>query len=102
MKGKPAGWIMFLKTHMAVHLDANDVARFCERKAARDVLEHHNGIVDPSYLEKVGSVAQFKVGDLFDPDDAAVDEVYDLVKGLIARSASDAEQELGRLQKSKP
>lgn len=100
LKGKPVGWFAFLKTHMAIQPDANDIKLFYERKAARDVLEHHDGIVDPGYVDKAGSAARFAVGELFDPNDTEVDEVYDLIKRLITSSTSDAGEELHRREKA--
>jgi hypothetical protein len=91
LKGRPAGWFTFLNTHLETRVDPADASAFSERKAARDVLEHHNGVVDASYAVKAGSAAVFQTGDFFDPDDRTIDGLYDLVKRLIVQVSTDAE-----------
>ena len=90
MKEKPARWFFFLKRHLGCTLGEGHIARFVERKAARDVLEHHDGLVDISYVQKAGAAGSFAVGDLFEPNDKEIDLLYDLVVGLINQIAADA------------
>jgi hypothetical protein len=90
--GKPSNWFAYLKSNLGSKLPASDSSAFIERKAVRDALEHHDGEIDASYIEKAGAAIVFKVGDLVVPDDAAIDQLYDLVVRLIVKVAADAEQ----------
>jgi hypothetical protein len=78
MMGKPSKWFSYLKQHLGSTLSEGDAAVFIEQKASSDVLEHHEGVVDASYLEKSGAAAKYAVGDLIEPDDEAIDRLYDL------------------------
>lgn len=98
MMGKPAKWFVFLKQHLGCTLDPKAVTRFIERKAARDVLEHHGGAVDASYCEKAGAAAEFAVGDLIEPDDDEIDALYDLIAVLIKQISGDAVNKLAALE----
>ena len=90
MYGKPAGWFAFLRTHAGVQLAKADVDAFVERKAARDVLEHNEGVVNDVYAEKAGPAAAFAADDLVEPDDAGIDALYDLALRLLGDAAADA------------
>jgi hypothetical protein len=96
MLGKPAGWFTYLRENLGSTATKTDSERFIERKAARDVLEHHNGIVDASYLSKAGSAAAFSQGHLIEPDDVAINELYNPVTRLINAIAGDAERALSQ------
>ena len=92
LKAKPKAWFGYLRKHLGCTTGDAEVARFAERKAARDVLEHHDGLVDPSYVDKSAGVALYTAGELIEPDDAAIDALYDMVRGLIIQIAADAER----------
>ena len=92
LKSKPTAWFTYLRKHLGCTTDDATVARFAERKAARDVLEHHDGLVDPSYVDKSAGAAFYAAGELIEPDDAAIDALYDMVRGLIVQIATDAER----------
>ncbi len=92
MHGKPAGWFAFLRVHAGCRAAAADVDAFAERKAARDVLEHNEGVVNDVYAEKAGPAAAFVADDLVEPDDAAIDALYDMTLRLAGGVAADAER----------
>ena len=87
---RPWNWFVYLRKHCGCKVSNDDVLNFTERKAARDVLEHHDGEVDPSYLVKAGAAAVYTVGDLIEPGDADLDALYDSVRRLICVIAGDA------------
>ena len=88
--GKPKGWFSYLRANLGCNSPASTVDSFVERKAARDILEHHNGEVDDSYLGKAGDGAIFKLGEEIVTDDLAIDRLYELIKNLITQVADDA------------
>jgi hypothetical protein len=94
--GKPASWFSYLKSLVGSRISAADGEAFAEHKAARDVLEHHDGIVDEGYLRNAGKAARYASGDLIEPGDAAIDDLYDLVTRLIHKIAADAERKISR------
>jgi len=102
MMNKPSKWFSYLKQHLGATLSEDETAVFVEQKASRDVLEHHDGVVDASYLEKAGQAAKYAVGDLIEPDDQTIDGLYDLVLGLISRVAADAERKFSTTASGTP
>lgn len=88
MYGRPAGWFAFLRDHAGGRAAKADVDRFVERKAARDALEHNDGLVGDAYADKAGPAAAYAVGDLVEPDDAAIDDLYELVLRLVAEAGA--------------
>jgi hypothetical protein len=99
LKAKPAAWFGYLRTHLGCRRTTGEIEHFAERKAARDVLEHHDGVVDDGYVEKAGNAAVFTLGDHFEPDDAAIDSLYDFVRSLITAIADDADRQYQSLPK---
>ena len=69
---------------------AADIDGFTEREAARDVLEHNEWVVNEVCPEKAGPAAAFAVDDLVEPDDAAVDGLYDLTLRLAGGGGAHA------------
>ena len=97
LKGKPIGWFNYLKEHLNVQISQQNREIFIERKAARDALEHHDGVIDLSYRDKAGVAVRYAVGDLFEPDDISIDELYDVVVRIVSEISSAALLELNRL-----
>jgi hypothetical protein len=92
LKEKPLNWFTYVREHCGFAFSRGEVERFVERKAARDVLEHHDGQVDPSYVQKAATAAVYKAGDLVEPTDSDLDDLYDLTLKLILQIAGDAER----------
>ena len=90
LKGRPASWFTYLRHNLGCKTPAGDVARFAERKAVRDALEHHDGVIDPGYPEKAREAAQLPVRSLFEPDDAPIDALHAMVRERITGIAEDA------------
>jgi hypothetical protein len=90
LKARPATWFAVLRQILGCTIPGAGVAAFAERKAARDALEHHDGVVDPAYLIKAREAALLPVGSTFEPDDATIDALHAMVGDLIRRIAADA------------
>jgi hypothetical protein len=63
MYGRPEKWLKYVRTNLGLDFSAASQAEFLEMKARRDVLEHHNGIVDASYQDKAREARKFQVGE---------------------------------------
>lgn len=83
---RPAEWFAYLNEKVKLGVpSADEVARFTEAKASRDVLTHGNGVVTAQYVDKSGTLARYAVGEFIDiPDDYHRDTV-----GLLRKMAAD-------------
>jgi hypothetical protein len=88
MYGRPDKWFNYLKHSLAVQFRLNDQPSFIEMKARRDVLEHNNGIVEATYVEKAKAAAKYKVGERVELADEDVDEAYRLTRDLVDHVAA--------------
>jgi hypothetical protein len=83
LQGKPESWFQYLKENLGAAHGPGDEASFVEMKARRDVLEHHDGIVEATYLRKSQASARYRVGDAVDVQDSDVDDTHAFVLRLI-------------------
>lgn len=90
LKGKPEGWLRYLKENLGCVYRPGDEASFLEMKARRDVLEHHSGIVEDTYLKKAQHAARYKAGDEIDVRDRDVDDTHGLIVRMIEATANSA------------
>jgi hypothetical protein len=61
--GKPKDWFDFVNTIQRLGCPSDDeIARFAELKATRDVFEHNDGTANDVYLAKSGAKARFTLG----------------------------------------
>ncbi len=83
---RPADWFAYLDGKARLGCpSADEIARFAEAKATRDVLNHNRGVVTDRYVEKAGGLARYKAGELVDvPDNYHRDTV-----GLLRKMAAD-------------
>lgn len=96
MYGRPDKWFNYLKSKLGAEFDADDKGLFIEMKARRDVLEHSNGIVEATYLEKAEDFAKYRLGDQVRLSGQDVDEAYQLVSRLIRNIAESVVAKLKR------
>ena len=88
---RPVKWFSYLRTLLGRPAAADaDVARFSELKATRDVIEHAEGVASSTYVEKSGSAARFRVGEVVTVDAAYHEGAYHFVGTLIADVANQA------------
>jgi len=69
---KPQDWFDYLSKVKRLGCPSNDeVQRFAEMKATRDVYEHNKGVVNKTYETKSGTQARYKEG-----EDMAIPDTY--------------------------
>lgn len=90
MYGRPDKWFNYLKKNVGVYFDAADESSFVEMKARRDVLEHHDGIVEATYVDKAKAAARYAVGEPIQLADEDVDEAFRLTRRLVQHVTASA------------
>jgi hypothetical protein len=85
-------WFKYLNTQMALGVPSPDqIDRIAELKAARDILEHHQGIVNEDYRRKAGARARFNVGDRLAISPHYHRESWTLLRNVVREIAEAAE-----------
>ncbi|MBY0231231.1 MAG: hypothetical protein K2W96_18270 [Gemmataceae bacterium] len=89
---KPAEWFAYIEKRMKLGCPtAEEIERFSEAKASRDVLEHHRGYANALYIQKSGKLARFKDGERIEIDGPYFRAVFDLLLKLVADMGATAE-----------
>ncbi len=87
---RPARWFAYLEEKAKLSCPAPDeVERFAEAKATRDVLIHNRGIVNRIYTAKAGRLARFPEGQRIDIPEPYHRQTWELLRKLVA-DVSDA------------
>ncbi len=76
----------FAAINKAVKLDCptdDEIDALSEIKAARDILEHNDGIVNAIYRRKAGKRARFEIGEPIELDDSYHLESWTLIKKVV-------------------
>lgn len=85
MYKKPADWFAFLGKRLKIDRpDADDVSRFAEAKATRDVLVHNQGVANETYVAKAGPLARHPVGEFIDLPEPYHYGVHELLLKIVA------------------
>lgn len=85
MYRKPADWFAYLDKKLKLGCpSADEVERFAEAKATRDVLIHNRGVVNEVYAAKAGHRARYAVGEQVDVPEPYHREVWDLLQKIVA------------------
>jgi hypothetical protein len=87
---RPDEWFSYLKkTANLPCLSDEEVRRFAEAKASRDVLIHNEGVANARYVLKSGDAARFKDGERIEISDPYHRATWQLVRKLVT-DISDA------------
>lgn len=81
---RPAAWFAYIESVQKLGCPASDeIAQIAEIKATRDVLEHAEGIINRTYLDKAGKKARFTTeGESIDVSDLYLRDSWDLLKKI--------------------
>lgn len=74
----------------------DEIERFAEMKAARDLLIHNSGIVNKTYLDKAGPKARYTAGDQVMIDRPYFNDCWALAKKLVDDIAAAAKRRLSK------
>ncbi|MGL4554928.1 MAG: hypothetical protein ACRC33_27490 [Gemmataceae bacterium] len=72
------------------HPAKDEIERLAEIKASRDVLVHNRGVVNATYVQKVGARKRFDVGDRLEVSEPYHLECWGLIRKVVTDIAGDA------------
>lgn len=88
---QPREWFAALERAVGLGCPAAvEIDRLAEMKAARDLLEHNEGVVNETYLRKAGSQARYPLGDFVEIDDPYHFGCWLLTRKVVADVAAAA------------
>src|SRR5262249_21878400 len=90
MYDRPAAWFSYLEDKAKLGCPTPDeIERFAEAKASRDVLVHNRGVANKTYEAKAGRLARYQDGQRIDIPESYHRATWELVRKMIA-DVSDA------------
>jgi hypothetical protein len=82
---RPTGWFAYLEDRAKLGCPtADEIDRFAEAKASRDVLVHNRGIAGKIYEAKAGKLARYKDGQRIDIPEHYHRETWELICKVVA------------------
>jgi len=87
---RPRDWFAYLEGRAKLGCPTSDeIDRFTEAKASRDLLIHNRGVANKIYEYKAGTLARYQVGEIIDIPENYHRETWELLRKLVA-DLSDA------------
>jgi len=87
----PAEWFENLEGIAKLGVPATDeIQRFAEAKASRDILVHNRGVANTIYVSKAGSLARYPVGDRIEIPGDYHREVWELLRKMVVEISAAA------------
>jgi hypothetical protein len=84
LHGPPAKWFKYLEDRVKLGCPSPDeIQRFTEAKASRDVLEHNRGVANKVYESKAGNLARYTDGQKLDIPEHYHRQTWELVRKLV-------------------
>jgi hypothetical protein len=81
---RPDRWFRYVESRLGLGCpDAARREKLSEMKAARDCLEHNQGMVNRDYLDKAGRAARYAEGDLIQIEEPYLLECFTLLREVI-------------------
>lgn len=82
---KPADWFKFIDDKLKLgRPEPDEVSRFAEAKATRDVLVHNQGVANDVYVAKAGPLARHPIGEFIDLPEPYHHGIYELLLKIVA------------------
>jgi hypothetical protein len=83
-RDSPASWFEYIEKKMKLGLPTKDeIERFTEAKASRDVLVHNRGIANKIYESKAGTLARYKPGERIDIPSDYHKDTWELIRKIV-------------------
>jgi hypothetical protein len=81
---RPAAWYRYLNDRVKLGVPTDEqLERFAEVKASRDILAHNRGVVNPTYLEKAGRRARRAIGQRLEIQEPYLHETWQLIRAMV-------------------
>ena len=91
LRGTPAAWFKYLEDRAKLGCPTpEEIQRFAEAKASRDVLEHNRGVANRTYESKAGKLARYNDGQKVDIPEHYHRETWELIRKIITDIANAA------------
>ncbi len=88
---KPEEWFAYLRAKINLGCpSADEINRFAEAKASRDLLVHNKGIANKIYESKAGHFTRFRDGERIDIPDHYHRGTWELIKKLVSDISNSA------------
>ena len=88
---RPDRWFRYLDSRLSLGCpDDTQRAQLYEMKAARDCLEHNQGVINRDYLNKAGTAKRYDEGDLVQIDEPYLMECFTLLRDVTVAMAGSA------------
>jgi hypothetical protein len=88
---RPTVWFRYLNDRVKLGIPAGEqIERFAEIKASRDILAHNRGIINQTYLDKSGRRSRYQLGQLMEIPEPYLHDAWLLIRGLVEDLAAAA------------
>lgn len=80
---RPSAWFRYLNERVKLGVPTDEqVERFTEAKASRDILAHNRGVVNATYLEKSGPLARYAIGQRLEIPEPYLHDAWDGIRSM--------------------
>ncbi len=80
---RPSAWFRYLNERVKLGVPTDEqVERFTEAKASRDILAHNRGVVNATYLEKSGRLARYAIGQRLEIPEPYLHDAWDGIRSM--------------------
>jgi hypothetical protein len=81
---RPKAWFRYLNDRVKLGCPTDEqIERFAEIKASRDILAHNRGVVNQTYLNKSGQRPRYQLGQRLEVPEPYLHETWLLIRGLV-------------------
>jgi hypothetical protein len=88
---RPEKWFRYIESRIRLGCpDATQQAKPYEMKAARDCMEHNQGVINRDYLNKAGTAARYDEGALAQIDEPYLMECFTSLRDIVVATAGAA------------
>jgi hypothetical protein len=88
---RPMSWFRYLNDRVKLGCPTDEqIERFAEIKASRDLLSHNRGIVNETYVQKAGGRARYKLGQRLEIPEPYLRETWTLIGEMVHDMAAAA------------
>jgi hypothetical protein len=88
---RPTAWFRYLNDRVKLGCPTDEqIERFSEIKASRDILTHNRGVVNQTYLDKAGRRARYLLGQRLEVPEPYLRDTWLLIRGLVQDIATAA------------
>jgi hypothetical protein len=88
---RPTAWFRYLNDRVKLGCPTDDqIERFTEIKATRDILAHNRGVVNPTYLDKAGRHARYQLGQRLEIPEPYLHDAWLLIRQIVEQITTAA------------